>query len=66
MTALGVVGYQAGWTPPLVFWTTTVLALLAVVGGFALSLFWIALGAPALLWTLMSGVTLITGGREKS
>lgn len=62
-SALGIVAYRAGWTPPVVFWTTMSVVAAGIVGGFALSLFWIALGLPPILWTLMIGGSLVIKGR---
>ncbi len=60
LTALGVVAYRFGWTPPAVFWTAITFAVVAVVAGLALTLFWFALGIPPVIWTLMIGVSLLT------
>ncbi len=62
LTTLGVLSYRLGWTPASVFWVTIVVAAVVVVGGFALTLFWIALGVPPLLWTLMIGGSLVAKG----
>lgn len=61
-SALGLLAYRSGWTPPLVFWITISLVAAAVIGGFTLTLFWIALGLPPLLWTLMIGGSLVIKG----
>lgn len=58
LTILGVLSYRLGWTPASVFWVTIVLAASAIAGGFALTLFWVGLGIPPLLWTLMIGGSL--------
>lgn len=61
LTILGVVSYRRGWTPASVFWVTVVVAMTVVVGGFALAIFWVALGVPP-LWTLMIGGSLVLRG----
>ena len=62
LTALGVLCWRFGWTPPIVFWATIVAAALVLVAGFAMTLFWLALGLPPLLWTLMIGGSLTIRG----
>ena len=59
LTALGVVAYRCGWTPPAVFWIIISIAAGAVVVGFALTFFWLALGIPPILWTMMIGGSLL-------
>lgn len=62
LTVLGVLSWRQGWTRPVVFWATSITAGLALVGGFAATLFWVALGVPALLWTAMIGGSLAIKG----
>jgi hypothetical protein len=62
LTVLGVLGWRFGWTPPVVFWATIVVAGLVLVVGFAMTLFWLALGLPPLLWSLMIGGSLTIRG----
>jgi len=59
LTILGFVAWRVGWTPAVVFWGTVALVAVTLVGGLALNLFWIGLGLPAILWTLMIGGSLI-------
>jgi hypothetical protein len=62
LTVLGVLCWRFGWTPAVIFWATIVTAGFIVVGGFAITLFWVALGLPPLLWTLMIGGSLAIRG----
>jgi len=62
LTVLGVVAYRSGWTTPVVFWTTIVVVVGVVIVGFAMTLFWFALGIPPILWTLMIGLSLVVLG----
>ena len=62
LTVLGVLSWRFGWTPPIVFWATIVAAGVIVVGGFSITLFWVALGVPPVLWTLMIGGSLAIKG----
>ena len=62
LTVLGVLCWRFGWTPAVIFWATIVTAGFIVIGGFAITLFWVALGLPPLLWTLMIGGSLTIRG----
>jgi len=62
LTVLGVLGWRFGWTLPVVFWATIVVSGLVLVVGFAMTLFWLALGLPPLLWSLMIGGSLTIRG----
>ena len=66
LTVLGFVAYRSGWTPPVVFWTTIVVVAGVVIVGFAMTLFWFALGIPPILWTLMIGLSLLVLGTYPS
>jgi hypothetical protein len=62
LTVLGFLAYRFGWTLPVVFWATITVVAGVVIVGFAVTLFWFALGIPPILWTLMIGVSLVVLG----
>jgi hypothetical protein len=62
LTVLGILCWRFGWTPAVIFWATIMTAAIIVIGGFAITLFWVALGLPPLLWTLMIGGSLTIRG----
>lgn len=62
LTVLGFLAYRFGWTLPVVFWATITVVAGVVIVGFAVTLFWFALGIPPILWTLMIGVSLLVLG----
>lgn len=60
LTVLGVLAYRLGWTPPIVFWIALSVVVGIVVLGVVLTLFWVMLGTPPIIWTMMIGVSLLT------
>ena len=63
MIAMGVASSRGGWIPRPILWVAAGAAGTGIIVGFALTLFWFALGIPALILTLTIGASLLIRGR---
>jgi hypothetical protein len=61
-SALGWMAFRRSWVDPTAFWAALILSSAALIGGLALGLFWIGIGVPPVVWTLMIGSSLLFRG----